>query len=421
LRTYDELLAAAIATGTFENYVGDGYSVPWEVALPLSLPAGFTLWSYKAFLDANWPAGAKLHDWLYTPYGTLINATRDESDLALYEYIARYSPFHAAIVYAACHVGGEPYFGVSQTGYNGLQSSAPLRNIESSSLDILGVTEMSTKVVMLINGTTVRSGPMPDIGFTGTEHQFGCSESFWSDLTIGNALRVKLLDLAVKRAILLPAECSIVAFRLYNDGTGASQTVPVGQSGIGGTLNTPYDSLLLSTRANGTATQRKFWLHCVPDGQITQGEFRPTSTYAGFLATYLGSAGLGGIGNWIAETRSLYTRIQTIASDGTINFEANNPFAVEQFITISRAYNRSQQRFYSGRFHVQAAGPGLTQCKVTGWPQIATTGGAAWIPTKTSVSFLNGAGLYAERSGSRRVGRPFLLYRGRVSKRRPIQ
>jgi len=132
VRTYDELLAAATATGTFASYVGDGYTVPWEVALPHSVPLGFTMYAYKAYLDANWPAGAKLHDWLYTPYGALINATRDESDLALYEYIARDSTFHASIVYAAVHLGGEPFFGVSQTGYSGLQSEGSVANIGST-------------------------------------------------------------------------------------------------------------------------------------------------------------------------------------------------------------------------------------------------------------------------------------------------
>lgn len=129
VRTYDELVAAATATGTFTDYVGDGASVPWQVAMNINTPIGFTMWTYKAYLDTRWPAGFKLHDWTYTPYGGLINCTREEADLALYEYIARDSPLDAWIVYNAVRVGGAPFFGTSLTGYTGMQVQGITPNI----------------------------------------------------------------------------------------------------------------------------------------------------------------------------------------------------------------------------------------------------------------------------------------------------
>lgn len=129
MRNAAQLRAAALATGTFENYVGDGASVPWEVALPLSLPVGFTFFTYKTYLDARWPHAFKLHDWAYTPYGALINITREEADSALREDIAVDSPVDAEIVYQAVRIGGGPWFGVSQTGYSGLQSYRPAYNM----------------------------------------------------------------------------------------------------------------------------------------------------------------------------------------------------------------------------------------------------------------------------------------------------
>lgn len=128
-RNAAQLRADALATGTFANYVGDGASVPWEVAVPISLPAAFTMWSYKQYLDARWPHAFKLHDWCYTPYGALINCTRLEADDALFEDINVDSPADAAIVYAAVRAFGGPYFGVSQTGYTGMQSQRPIFNI----------------------------------------------------------------------------------------------------------------------------------------------------------------------------------------------------------------------------------------------------------------------------------------------------
>jgi hypothetical protein len=134
-RTYSQLLADAIATGTFENYSGDGASVPWQVALPGQLPIGFTLLTYKVYLDANFPNAFKLHDWCYTPYGVLINCTREEADAAMFEEIARTSPIDAWITWTAVRVGGGPYFGFSQTGYVGLQSYRPVANIDPTQGD----------------------------------------------------------------------------------------------------------------------------------------------------------------------------------------------------------------------------------------------------------------------------------------------
>src|SRR5262245_41106948 len=101
MRNYDQLVQIATATGTFENYIGDGASVPWQVAQSAMLPLGFTMQLYKFYLDLHWWAGFKLHDWCYTPYSTETDITREEADLALWEFIARDSGVHAGIVYAA--------------------------------------------------------------------------------------------------------------------------------------------------------------------------------------------------------------------------------------------------------------------------------------------------------------------------------
>ena len=135
MRNAAELRRDALATGTFEHYQGDGASVPWEVALPISLPVGFTFWTYKQYLDLRWPEAFRLHDWLYTPYSIAINATREEADAALREEIAVDSVADAAIVYAAVRAGGFPFWQVSQTGYGGPQAYRVSLNMGESRLN----------------------------------------------------------------------------------------------------------------------------------------------------------------------------------------------------------------------------------------------------------------------------------------------
>lgn len=131
-RNAAQLIAAAMATGTYEHFQGDGASVPWQVALGYNLPLGVTMLMYKAYLDAHWPHAFRLHDWCYTPWGALINCRREEADNALFELIAVDNSLDAWIVWTAVRVGGEQYFGHATAGYTGIQTPLPLDNMVST-------------------------------------------------------------------------------------------------------------------------------------------------------------------------------------------------------------------------------------------------------------------------------------------------
>jgi hypothetical protein len=122
MRNYAELLAAAKATGTFDAYHGDGATVPWEIADRFSTLAGIGLYEYKAHLDATYPECFRLHDWCYTPYGSLISVTREEADAAMSECIFKHatvqSAIDAEICFLAVRAGGGPWFGQSEVGFD---------------------------------------------------------------------------------------------------------------------------------------------------------------------------------------------------------------------------------------------------------------------------------------------------------------
>jgi len=122
MRTYQQLTADALATGTFADYKGDGATVPYEMTAAFSALAGLALWQYKQHLDASYPQAFKLHDWCYTPYGQLIAVGRDEADAALSDQILAIggpsAVLDSQIVYLAVQTGGGPWFGNSQTGFD---------------------------------------------------------------------------------------------------------------------------------------------------------------------------------------------------------------------------------------------------------------------------------------------------------------
>lgn len=140
-----ELLDAAYATGTYANYEGDGATVPYEVNARWRPNYGFfTAQTYKEHLDENYPEAFRFHDWCYTPYGQLIGVTREEADHAMGIMIhdrwhgrppvvglpTPESVIDEGICFAAVRVGGGPWFGVSQVGFDpSLYAAANLAGI----------------------------------------------------------------------------------------------------------------------------------------------------------------------------------------------------------------------------------------------------------------------------------------------------
>jgi len=135
VRNAAQLRAALREIGVYDAYRGDGASVPWLEAGLVAIGWVGLLATYKVYLDLRWPEAFKLHDCLYTPYGTQINATREEADSALYEEIVRDSPGDAWLIYLAVRTGGGIYFGKSMTGYSGPQVGGGRSNMFIAFID----------------------------------------------------------------------------------------------------------------------------------------------------------------------------------------------------------------------------------------------------------------------------------------------
>ena len=427
-RTYDELVAEATATGTFTQYVGDGASVPWQVALPFSLPAGLTMWAYKQILDYEYPDGFKLHDWCYTPYGALIGVTRDEADSALKEYIDRRSIADGFIVYAAVRAGGGPYFGVSQTGYSGPQASKPTPNIPSLPITVKG-PQMSIKVVIVFQQVTQKGADAPLLGYVGAQHIAGWSEHVWfpSDnlddcLTAlrGPALVNGEQPLLYTRSLCLSNNASILGVRLYQGGAGRGAFYPMGFAGSGGAEDIPQMALLCAAVSGGTPSVRRFTLRGIPDGQVVNGEFSPTTDFYSRLDMYFGSLTNFGFKGANPVTKYPIASIVQQAGPalvGLVTLMGNNQFAVSQFVTINQTLDVNGNRL-GGQFMVSAVGPLNNQFSIAGWNQGNTQGGTVSIPGNAVFPFSGGGNVNVERITTRRVGRPFGLYRGRRSAQR---
>ena len=274
----------------------------------------------------------------------------------------------------------------------------------------------ATKVVMVFNGQTSPGGSAPAIGYTGQSHQFGFTEMWWSDSgSVQQITNFLNTDLALKRAALLPGQVQYIGARLYIAGGGKGIVVPFYISGAPlRTLNTAFDALLCTTTAPGAPRQRKFWLHCVPDGEVQNGEYTGSNSYDNALRAYFTSLGQG----WFYSTsQPNLTQIATISSTGTVTLKSNSPFAANQRVVISRTLD-STGRKRGGHYVIATIGPLPTQFVLTGWQWGATTGGTVYAEVDKSLVQMNGGnGIQLVRAGRKGVGRPTALYRGRRSAR----
>lgn len=154
----------------------------------------------------------------------------------------------------------------------------------------------------------------------------------------------------------------------------------------------------------------------MPDAQVSKGEFAPDMGYANAMATYLQAMAQT---SYLSQVPSNVMVIATVTDQGVVNFTANHPYNVGQWIVVRRTTQATTGRRVGGSFQVSAVGPGSTQLTLAGWNKGATAGGKTWIPVGTLATVgAAGAMPLVRRGGTRRVGRPSGLYRGRASARR---
>lgn len=430
-RNAAQLRAAALATGWWDGphlvYVGDGASVPWEVGyyIPWQSLGGF-LYAYKVYLDARWPAAFRLHDWLYTPYGALINVTRDEADNALYEDIAPDSPIDAQTVYTACNLGGGPYFGVSTVGYvppPGTAASGP--NMGEASTVIRSGPVADFKVVMVFNQTTRGTVSQPSVGYTASARQGGWSESHWvAGVTLDQLRQIFVgprnvaLPICQARAALLPEGGVLKGIRIYEATGGRGQFFPVSfGNNPSWTCDQPQNALLLATSAAGATTVRRFDIRSMPDGQIVSGEYTPDTQFATALRLYTES-----LVNTSVRGRVVTAPIDVfnVSAAGLVtarSMPAAPPYSPNAIVTISRTKD-SDGILRSGEFVIATTGvPATNAFTVRDWPYGRTEGGTIKIITSQFFT-VSSYDTKVERTIVHKIGRPFGGYRGRRSKKR---
>jgi len=273
---------------------------------------------------------------------------------------------------------------------------------------------MPFKVNVIFEGTTEGAGSIGPLGYSGKPHPFGFSEGYITSTNSLSAEKDFLRQLwAPARAALLPRTTAITGARFYNIGGG--QGIPFAMFLPGGNTVTDLVNCAVLAQSNNSnaAVAKRWWIHNIPDTMLVGGEFKPTFFYQSQMATFLNQMGLT---SWRGIVRNNLISIVNIDNAGLVTLSANSPFAVGNQVTISRTLLPTGRRV-GGTFRVATTGPLATQFTLTGWQFGPSLGGQAF--TKSYNFFQVGASgrPTIERAGTKRVGRPFDLYRGRKPRR----
>jgi hypothetical protein len=212
---------------------------------------------------------------------------------------------------------------------------------------------------------------------------------------------------------------SIIGYRVQQvSPTGPSQAGSINYPGVVGQLaDLPMTALLCKSPSLSTGNIRRFTLRGVPDVQVVEGEAQFSAGFQAALIQYFNCmAGWFFRGRDLSQTAVKIVSIAVVAGVATVTTETNITFAVNDMVRILRTLD-SGKNLRGGRFQVASVGPGSNVFTISNWTFGNTTGGSARKDAVVfaPVDFLNTS---FGRVVSRRVGRPFVGYRGRRAKRR---
>lgn len=223
--------------------------------------------------------------------------------------------------------------------------------------------------------------------------------------------------LAPARAGLLPVAASIVGVR-YNvvkPAIGPSQSAALAFPGA--TLlaaDIPQMALLATVNAVAASNVRRLILRAIPDARVTEGEFLPTLTYSTALLQYAAA-----IGAFAFRGRDLsQATFPFLGVDAAGAFETLQPHTwnVGDMVRVLRVMD-SGDDLKGGIFKVATIGPTSSKGTFTAWNLGLTTGGSG---RKDGVVYptFDGSTFQVSRIIVKKVGRPFVGYRGRRSKKK---
>jgi hypothetical protein len=277
---------------------------------------------------------------------------------------------------------------------------------------------MTIKCTMFFVQNTAVSSPNAPI-----HRQGGWTESWYYPGVSVPAARAAFGDassvpnLCSARAAMLPLGASIVAqrYQVVAPTVSPAQLTSFNYTSPGGVEGDyPQGALLCRVPALGASNVRRAILRGLPDSVVTEGEYTPSFGFGISLAGFFGA-----LQPFAFRGRDLsqpVLKIINVTAAGVVTTETNITLTVGQMVRVLKTQT-SAGSLKGGRFQVSAVGPGSNVFTLLNWALGATTGGSVR-PDLVVYPMIDSGNISVSRVVTRRVGRPFVTFRGRRSTRR---
>lgn len=288
---------------------------------------------------------------------------------------------------------------------------------------------MPLRVTMIFSVTTAPTDPTAAAPRTGA-----WSESFYFQAGGGISL-VTLGFLLSRRANLLSKNASLVGIRQANYTISGNKIIPGGASASkvlypgsnAYTTDVAQASLEIYGRASGFPNANRFRLGGLPDEVVLFGEYQPSPAYKAAVTTYLGALQAGGppaapvppagfIGRDLNQPSA---RVLAIAA-GVVTVEgAIGGVVGTDYVRLRRVYDDTNTPV-KGSFRMTNAiivGPN-TLYTLAGLSPTVTLTHASGTARIDKLVWMSYSSLNPGTCVVKKIGRPFIGYRGRASKKR---
>lgn len=219
------------------------------------------------------------------------------------------------------------------------------------------------------------------------------------------------------RGALLNIGQSIVGVRVQQvSPPGPTIAFPVNVAGGTTQEDIPQMAMLCSAKGLGVNNTKRFTVRGMTDSIVVEGEFNQGNISITEFQNFFKS-----LGNWAFRGRDLSQttfKIVNIIQAANVLVTTELPYApaVGSFVRILKSKDTSGN-LRGGRFQVLTLGPLANQFTIGLWNFGSTTGGSVRTDA-TIYPAVDPANCFVLRIVTRRVGRPFVQYRGRRSRRR---
>lgn len=260
---------------------------------------------------------------------------------------------------------------------------------------------------------------IPNVGTPAAVRTGGWSESIWKNSDVPDPIGMGIL--MSRRRNMLPRSCTISGYRQQLFTFNAASVLVAG--GAQTVLNTlagntafapdvPQMAAMCNASSAAGVNTRKFSLRGIPDEMVENGEAAFTPAFKGMMTNYFDELVTGA---WGFRGRDLTQPILDIVgvAAGVLTFAAAPPFVVGEYCELIKCKTLEGVPV-TGKFRVTAVGA-LT-LTLQNFPNIS-----GLLPSSKCTRYVDKFFQITDATFSRivvrKVGRPFVGYRGRRSKR----